>query len=173
MTSKNKAQTNEATKQESGDVANDTYAGVPLGKRHYLPSTKVEDQRKFGKNLEDWRRSRELTIEQLAKVTRAIDPEESGISASSLSRYERGETMPAVRELKLLAFSLRCSIAALCYYGKPDPHETPPDFENLLQDMIFKVLASQNLVSDDSLDSRSAHDEHEKLLAAVRAEKSK
>ena len=62
---------------------------------------------RFGDRLRDARQQLGLSIEALSRLCKSWDqPDGKGISPPTLGRYESGETLPGLRELRLLADAL-------------------------------------------------------------------
>lgn len=62
---------------------------------------------RFGERLRDARQQLGLSVEALSRLTKAYDaPAGKGVSPPTLSRYESNDTLPTLRELRLLAESL-------------------------------------------------------------------
>jgi len=79
------------------------------------------DNSHFGEVLKSRRQRLDLTLDQLSVLTKEIDPKGEGVSKMTLSRYETGSTLPGLRELKILSFSLRVPLALLVYMDREDP----------------------------------------------------
>lgn len=74
----------------------------------------------LGRNLRALRKARQLTVNRLAAL--------SGIAASGISRYERGQILPSLEGFFRLTVVLLCGPADLLegalIYPDPDPEPT-------------------------------------------------
>lgn len=62
---------------------------------------------RFGERLRYARQELGLSVEGLSRVLKGMDTQDSkGVSPPTLSRYESGETLPTLREFRLLAEAL-------------------------------------------------------------------
>lgn len=125
----------------------------------------------FGKRLLGVRQHRDLTLEQLSRLTKLLDQEEKGVSRVALSRYENGTYQPGLRELKLLSWSLRWPLSSLVY-GYP---EDPMNFQELnlnlaLEGMIIEVLASKGLIEQTGHEIAES-DQWKKLVEIAKQKK--
>jgi transcriptional regulator with XRE-family HTH domain len=112
----------------------------------------AEEKAAIGTRLRQYRQSRaDLTLDQLSKLTAAVDPAGAGISRVALSRYETGAAYPGTRELKLLARALRVKLSTLLYGTSEDPMNfMMPSIEEVIDHNVYLVLVGQGLVKDDS-----------------------
>lgn len=111
----------------------------------------------FGKRLLGVRQHRDLTLEQLSKLTKLLDPDEKGISRVALSRYENGTYQPGLRELKLLSWSLRWTLSSLVYGYGDDPMDfTEPNLNLVIEDKILEVLASMGLTKPTGYETQES-----------------
>lgn len=61
------------------------------------------------------RNSLVLSVEALSRLTKEYDSGGSGLSPTSISRYESGDALPGLREFRLIAESLEVPITWLLY----------------------------------------------------------
>lgn len=62
---------------------------------------------RFGERLKDARHQLGLSVEALSRLCKSYDKQEAkGISPPTLGRYESGDTLPGLRELRLLSEAL-------------------------------------------------------------------
>lgn len=67
----------------------------------------VPPEAKFGERLKDARQQLNLSVEALSRLTKRYDAQASkGVSPPTISRYEGNDTLPTLRELRLLAEAL-------------------------------------------------------------------
>jgi transcriptional regulator with XRE-family HTH domain len=114
------------------------------------------------------KRSGDLTLDQLSRLTALLDPSAQGISRVALSRYETGAAYPGVREIKLLARALRMRLSSLLYQQTDDPMNFRPiSVEQAIDEAVYRVLVGQGLVKDDSPQG-PREDGYDDLLALVK-----
>jgi transcriptional regulator with XRE-family HTH domain len=94
---------------------------APIQSAMAIDSPFYFDNALFAQRLKSGRRKTGLTLDQLSKLTKLIDPKQEGISRVALSRYETEASLPGLRELRLLSFSLRLPLAWLVYEEHMDP----------------------------------------------------
>ena len=110
------------------------------------PKKPLLENVEFGKRVKSRRQALELTLDEFSRLTKLIDPSGEGISRVSLSRYENGTYAPGLRELKVLAKSLRCTLSELVYNRPNDPMNfNDPSIEEALDSFVFNVLVGQGL----------------------------
>lgn len=103
----------------------------------------------FSSTMKNYRQRRELTHEQLSRLTKAIDPAGQGVSRVALSRYETGTSQPGLRELRLIALALRVSLSLLVYRERTDPMlPYKLDLEMRITDMVMDLVMADGLIKD-------------------------
>lgn len=76
---------------------------------------------RFGDRMKDARQQLELSVEALSRLCRSYDTHESkGISPPTLGRYEGNETLPGIRELRLIAKALAVPVQWMVYGDLPN-----------------------------------------------------
>lgn len=116
------------------------------------------DQARFFENgcfadaLKRGRQRLDLTLEQLSLLTKEIDPTREGVSKMTLSRYETGATLPGLRELKIISFALRRSIADLIYEESDDPMNSYKlTLELRITETVNQMLTADGIIKDESM----------------------
>lgn len=72
-----------------------------------LPNLLQEPERGIGERIRQRRKELDLTVEELAALTVKYDyASGKGVSAPTLYRYERDESLPGARELRILCWAL-------------------------------------------------------------------
>ena len=100
--------------------------------------------------LKSSRQRFDLTLEQLSRLTKEIDPTGNGISRVALSRYENGSSLPGLRELRLLSFSLRQPLAALAYGYHTDPMSNYRiELEMRIMEVVNEHLEADGLIKGE------------------------
>lgn len=64
-----------------------------------------------------------LKIEALSRLTKEYDSQGNGLSPTSIARYESGESLPGIREFRILCEALDVPMAWLLYGDATDPEE--------------------------------------------------
>lgn len=100
--------------------------------------------------LKSSRQRFDLTLEQLSRLTKEIDPSGVGISRVALSRYENGSSLPGLRELRLLSFALRRPLSLLAYGEQTDPMSTYRiELEMRIMEVVNDHLTAEGLIKGD------------------------
>ena len=122
----------------------------------------------FGKRLKSRRQDLDLTLDQFSRLTKLADPNGEGISRVTLSRYENGTYAPGLRELKVLAQSLRCTLSKLVYNMQDDPMNFfDPSIDEAIDAHVFKILVGQGLV-EQPVDLTPMGENHMALIEKAR-----
>jgi transcriptional regulator with XRE-family HTH domain len=126
----------------------------------------------FGPTLKSSRQRRKLTLDQLSALTKEIDPTGEGVSKMTLSRYENGTTLPGLRELKILAFSLRVPLALLAYDDREDPMTSYRlNLEMRITETVMDMITAEGVIKgSDTQEPESP--EYLALLDSVRNQQS-
>nr|WP_316641762.1 helix-turn-helix transcriptional regulator [uncultured Roseateles sp.] len=96
----------------------------------------------LGRRLGVARAHYRLTVEALSRLVKGLDSTGKGISPPSIARYEAGENLPGVRELRLLCDALDVTPKWLIY-GELDV-SGKSDAEQLLLSALRRVIAESN-----------------------------
>lgn len=110
-----------------------------------------QEHAEFGKRIRSRRQSLDLTLDALARLTRAVDERGEGVSRASLTRYEAADSAPGLRELRILSKALRMPLSYLIYGRGDDPMQfMAPSLDEALDERIYEVviatLVKYNLV---------------------------
>lgn len=150
----------------------------PSTKSSQRDAEKSPDALRFGENLRDQRQGLRLTLDGMSRLTKLVDDAGAGVSRVALSRYENGDSMPGLRELKLISKALRLPLSSLVYGDSDDPMNfLPPSIELALEAMIAQIvdveLTKRGVVGDYSglfgmKDSDRFTDRYESLLERAR-----
>ena len=126
------------------------------------------DDSHFTSLLKAARQGRDLTLEQLSRLTKEIDPLGAGISRVALSRYENGSSLPGLRELRLLSFAFRRSLSHLVYGEPTDPMSSYRiELEMRIMEVVNNHLAAEGLIKgEDHQEPESP--EYKQLLETVK-----
>ena len=82
---------------------------------------------RFGDRLKDARQQLGMSVEAFSRLCKAYDTHDGkGISPPTLGRYEANETLPGIRELRLIAQALAVPIQWLVSGDLPDVGGTAP-----------------------------------------------
>jgi transcriptional regulator with XRE-family HTH domain len=111
-----------------------------------------------------------LKIEALSRLAKEYDVQGSGISPTSISRYESGESLPGLREFRLIAESLDVSMTWLLY-GTVDqeaPGISNEDFALLvaLRTFVGSMKEDAGIGMKASFDWHAAQNRMERLKRA-------
>ena len=66
-----------------------------------------------------------LSVEALSRLTKDYDPDGTGLSPTSISRYESSESLPGIREFRILCESLDVPMTWLLYGDSTKPDDSP------------------------------------------------
>jgi transcriptional regulator with XRE-family HTH domain len=78
---------------------------------------------RFGERMKEARQQLGLSVEALSRLCKSYDRHEAkGISPPTLGRYESGDTLPSLRELRLLADALAVPVQWLATGDLPSVH---------------------------------------------------
>lgn len=80
------------------------------------PESRLGERARYARN------DLKLNIEALSRLTKEYDAQGTGLSPTSIARYESGESLPGIREFRLLCESLEVPMAWLLY-GDPTEEE--------------------------------------------------
>ena len=82
---------------------------------------------RFGDRMKDARQQLGLSVEALSRLCKSYDVHGSkGISPPTLGRYESNETLPGIRELRLIAKALGVPVQWMVYGDLPDVKGAAP-----------------------------------------------
>jgi transcriptional regulator with XRE-family HTH domain len=126
----------------------------------------------FSRVLKGKRHRLNLTLDQLSALTKEIDPKGEGVSKMTLSRYETGATLPGLRELKILAFSLRVPLALLAYENPEDPMTSYRlNLEMRITDTVMDMITAEGIIKGSDTQEPDS-EEWRALVDGVKATKS-
>lgn len=136
---------------------------MPIDPAYLFDDTKVASYLKSARSRHD------LTLEQLSRLTKEIDPAGNGVSRVALSRYENGASLPGLRELRLISFATRLPLALLLYGERTDPMSSYRlELEMRITDIVMGQVDAQGLIKEVS--EQTPDDETFKaLLQSVKA----
>jgi len=118
--------------------------------------------------LKSCRQDHDLTLEQLSRLTKEIDPTGAGISRVALSRYENGSSLPGLRELRLLSFALRRPLSLLAYGENTDPMSSYRiSLEMRIMEVLNDHLAAEGLIKGEQQQEPDTA-EYKALIEAVK-----
>lgn len=116
---------------------------MPIDPAHLFDDTKVVSY------LKSARAHHDLTLEQLSRLTKEIDPAGAGVSRVALSRYENGASLPGLRELRLISFATRRPLAFLFYGERTDPMSSYRlELEMRITDVVMGQVDAQGLIKE-------------------------
>jgi len=116
---------------------------MPIDASHYFRDHSVASYLKSARSHHD------LTLEQLSKLTKEIDPAGVGVSRVALSRYENGASLPGLRELRLISFATRRPLAFLFYGERTDPMSSyRMELEMRITDTVMGQIDAQGLIKE-------------------------
>jgi transcriptional regulator with XRE-family HTH domain len=135
-----KNQTPEAEEQNSGKPEVEQPGIQSLGLDLPLMASEPPEAR-LGERIKHIRKSLTLNIEVLSRLTKEYDTSGSGLSPSSISRYETGDGLPGVREFRLLCESLGVPAHWLLYGNFPDESVDPKEvaFMQLFHELVGRT----------------------------------
>ena len=115
-----------------------------------IDSPHLFDNDFFRQFMKSRRQHRGLTLEQLSQLTKLIDPSGEGVSRVALSRYETGASLPGMRELRLIALSLRVPLSMLVYGGEgSDPMSSYRiELEMRIMEVVNNMVSAEGIVKD-------------------------
>lgn len=103
---------------------------------------------RLGERVRYARNELKLNIEALSRLTKEYDSQGSGLSPTSIARYESGESLPGIREFRLLCESLELPIAWLLY-GDPTEDRKGPELSEAEKHVLFGLRAMMAEKKDD------------------------
>jgi transcriptional regulator with XRE-family HTH domain len=119
--------------------------------------------------IKSWRQKRGLTMEQLSALTKAIDPAALGVSRVSLSRYENGDSLPGLRELRLISFAIRCPLSLLIYRERIDPMSSYKiELEMRITDTFMGSVSADGLLKESSEQTPETDAQYLELLERIK-----
>lgn len=108
------------------------------------------DNENFARMLKRRRQKLDLTLDQLSALSKEIDPKGEGVSRMTLSRYETGATLPGLRELRILSFSLRTPLALLAYEDREDPMTSyRMNLEMRITETVMGMITTEGLIKGE------------------------
>lgn len=123
----------------------------------------------FARRLKTHRQTRELTLDQLSALTKGVDPAGNGVSRVALSRYENGASLPGLRELRLISFSLRRPLSSLIYGERIDPMSAYKlELEMRIRDAVLDSVMAEGLIKETFDQAPEEDEKYQKLLDEVR-----
>ena len=152
---KNNADTEPKNKKTSLEVAE---AAPTSGETHYStvsvslrdmpaePNTAPESR--LGERARYARNDLKLNIEALSRLTKEYDPQGSGLSPTSIARYESGESLPGIREFRILCESLEIPLAWLLY-GDPTEEKNGLELTEAEQHVLIGLRVMMAEKKDD------------------------
>lgn len=82
---------------------------------------------RFGERMRDARQQLGLSVEALSRLCKAYDqPDGKGISPPTLGRYESNDTLPGLRELRIVSRALGVPVQWLVFGNLPDVKGAAP-----------------------------------------------
>ena len=82
---------------------------------------------RFGDRMKDARQQLGISVEALSRLCKIYDSYDGkGISPPTLGRYEANETLPGIRELRLIARALGVPVQWMVYGDLPDVKGAAP-----------------------------------------------
>lgn len=117
----------------------------------------------FARHLKSARQRHDLTLEQLSRLTKEVDPTGTGISRVALSRYENGASLPGLRELRLISFATRRPLAFLFYGERTDPMSSYRlELEMRIIDTVMGQVDAKGLIQE--VNEQDPDDDRFKML---------
>lgn len=101
----------------------------------------------LGERIRYARSDLRLSIEALSRLTKEYDQPEGGLSPTSISRYESGESLPGLREFRLIAESLDVPVGWLLY-GTIE--EKRPEFSHEERQVLHALRSFVAASKDDA-----------------------
>lgn len=80
---------------------------------------------RLGERVRYARNALNLNIEALSRLTKEDDPQGNGLSPTSIARYESGDSLPGIREFRILCEALEIPLAWLLYGDTTDDTNGP------------------------------------------------
>lgn len=122
--------------------------------------------------LKSARQRHKLTLEQLSSLTKKIDPSGMGISRVSLSRYENGDSLPGLRELRLISFATRRPLSLLVYHERVDPMSSYKlELEMRIVDCFMGEVSADGLIKQTEEQSPEEDADYLRMLDEIKKEK--
>lgn len=97
---------------------------------------------RLGERIRYARNGLKLSLEAFSRLTKDYDSQGAGLSTTSISRYETGDTLPGIRETRLLCESLEVPVTWLMYGRISDSGPNEAD-RRLLAALDFYVKKKQ------------------------------
>jgi len=154
------------TNHQDSDTKNKVLVIHTVSLKDMLSADGLPPESRLGERVNYARKDLGLNIEALSRLTKEYDPSGSGLSPTSISRYESGETLPGLREFRLLHEALDVPMSWLVYgVEDPKPPQNKPE-EALLLYALKQLVRAQR---DDSTPASEV--DHEWLKDTARMEK--
>lgn len=134
-----------------------------------IDSPHLFDNDSFRHIVKARRQGHELTTEQLSQLTKLIDPSGEGVSRVALSRYETGASLPGLRELRLIALSLRLPLSRLVYGGEDSDPMTSYriELEMRIMEVVNNMMGAEGIIKD-AMENDPEGDDYKALLKQVK-----
>ena len=127
------------------------------------------NDKRVAENLKALRVNRGLTLEQLSALTKMIDPSGTGVSRVSLSRYENGDSLPGLRELRLLSFAVRRPLSALVYRDRIDPMSSYKlELDMRIMDTVMGMTLAEGVIKHTGEQHPEEDEAYLKMLSDVK-----
>jgi transcriptional regulator with XRE-family HTH domain len=130
------------------------------------------DNTTFSSTMKLVRQQRGLTLDELSRLSKEIDPSGDGISRVALSRYETNASLPGLRELRLISLSLRTPLSFLVYQEHMDPMlNYRTSIEMRLTEMAFDTVIADGVVKEKYLHDPANNADYLNLLKTIKDSK--
>lgn len=104
---------------------------------------------RLGERIRYARNSLKLNLEAFSRLTKDCDTQGTGLSTTSISRYETGDTLPGIRETRLLCESLEVPVTWLMYGRISDSGPSKADRMLLAaMDLYVKNCIQTSVIND-------------------------
>ena len=97
-----------------------------------------------------------LKVEALSRLTKEYDSQGNGISPTSISRYESGESLPGLREFRLLVEALDVPMTWLLYGTEEDHKSEISDVDRMMLHALQSFVMSRR--EDETLGGKAQLD---------------
>lgn len=103
----------------------DSYASESVSLRDMWADANSPPESRLGERVRYARNELKLNIEALSRLTKEYDLQANGLSPTSIARYESGDSLPGIREFRILCESLELPISWLLYGDPTEAGKVP------------------------------------------------
>lgn len=125
-----------------------SFSTESISLRDMWANANATPESRLGERVRYARNELNLNIEALSRLSKEYDAHGSGVSPTSIARYESGESLPGIREFRLLCEALELPIAWLLY-GDPAEDKKGPVLTEAEKRVLFGLRSMMAESKDD------------------------